>query len=1316
MAKQIVEYELNVKIDRFTSNLKRAKGEFGGTADAFTDLLKRLPRAGVMGEAFKEVAKEAKAYRDELRELEKQQAKGGKISQSKNLDMQAKGMYLRDKIMGAAKKAAYDEERQALEKLTVAQTQAYIQQNKFDSTQKNSIKIAKELAAQQERSAKAMVNHLITQRYAFYDISSSVQRAGAAMTNFAGSVLNAAAAQEAAFSQVQKTQIPIGLNEKDRKNLEGQVKKLKNELINLTMEIPKSFQELSNIAMLGAQLNVPTQDLAKFAETIAKFSTVTGVSVDEAALSFGKLANLLKIPSDQYDELASSISYVGVNSAATEAQILSTAKQIGAIATNAGFSAEEVIGLSSALASLAIAPEEARGVLQQTFQAMTMAANSYSESLGVGNEALRVFAEVSSMAGKTGKMSAEEFAKGWKEDAGGTFNKFVEGLGKTDIADTLDKIGLAGVRTSKGLSAMGNSAQDMLRQMQDAAAGMKNGFLDESFATTADDIRAKLDMMKNSFDALLAAAGSNPALVALIGQLIDGITNLNQAVTNFVNGSPALSFLIGAAVALTGLVGVLFSIAAAVGITIASMYALRTATFNAIDTNGLTKVSLFALRLSGLRGDALTAALALKGLATAEATAGTAGTVGAAGVNALKMAIKGLMIASVVGIAIVGITSLVDALFNLAPASEPAVDGIYNTAEAAETAEQRVSRLTSELENYINMLFASDMAQITLNDSLFNFGQVLAENGDMWDLNTKAGRENEKALLGVISNITTGAKGDSAKLAQDLSGLLNGIMASGKATAGVIGIIKTAIAGAAAEAKLAGQDLGIANMYGGYSSATMNIDSFLAGLKKVPQASGNAKTALEKLKDTLDNLFSGMDKKMDLADSLTNLGKTIAENGKTFSYFGKAGRDNLKAVRDSIDTLAENSNGNKKKFANDLAAMRKAMIQAGITSGPALTMIDKAMKSIGVKGKAGKNDVKDFFKFITTGAAEASASVRTLSDYADELAGVLERTMQIKFGEQIALDGVISAFDDLTKSVQAAKDAIADAKVEILGLTAEKVDLEYQLNLAIKYGDTLREASLRAKIAENAQKLAEAERKAAEAQNATSLTGTDSTSIDNRSKVRGILSEYITLIKTLAETGNFTEAQLADKAAEMGKDFHDKLIALGFKEEDITPYVNMLGDTFTGVIEKVQKGTTLKVNTDPALRALDEFVKTANGKLNKINTVTVKVKSGKTVTETAVETVSQAVMAAGASTGVNVAGVSANAAPYTNALNTVSVAQGISMQQSASATSSVISLSPDDRALLRAAIDRPVNLYTDNQKIAQSANAGNVTLAQRGIR
>jgi hypothetical protein len=67
---------------------------------------------------------------------------------------------------------------------------------------------------------------------------------------------------------------------------------------------------------------------------------------------------------------------------------------------------------------------------------------------------------------------------------------------------------------------------------------------------------------------------------------------------------------------------------------------------------------------------------------------------------------------------------------------------------------------------------------------------------------------------------------------------------------------------------------------------------------------------------------------------------------------------------------------------------------------------------------------------------------------------------------------------------------------------------------------------------------------------------------------------------------------------------------------------------------------------------------------------------------------------------------------FMNSLNQMQVQKGASSNQG----SGVVYLSPEDRALLRSAIDRPISLYTENTKIASSANAGNVVLAQRGAR
>lgn len=83
---------------------------------------------------------------------------------------------------------------------------------------------------------------------------------------------------------------------------------------------------------------------------------------------------------------------------------------------------------------------------------------------------------------------------------------------------------------------------------------------------------------------------------------------------------------------------------------------------------------------------------------------------------------------------------------------------------------------------------------------------------------------------------------------------------------------------------------------------------------------------------------------------------------------------------------------------------------------------------------------------------------------------------------------------------------------------------------------------------------------------------------------------------------------------------------------------------------------------------------------------------------------------------IRAAAVSTYGVDFMNSLNNMNVKPPLggfgAMPQASSET--MVYLSPEDRALLRQAIDRPINLYTENTRIAQSANSGNVLLAQRG--
>jgi hypothetical protein len=83
---------------------------------------------------------------------------------------------------------------------------------------------------------------------------------------------------------------------------------------------------------------------------------------------------------------------------------------------------------------------------------------------------------------------------------------------------------------------------------------------------------------------------------------------------------------------------------------------------------------------------------------------------------------------------------------------------------------------------------------------------------------------------------------------------------------------------------------------------------------------------------------------------------------------------------------------------------------------------------------------------------------------------------------------------------------------------------------------------------------------------------------------------------------------------------------------------------------------------------------------------------------------------------VRASAVRAYGVDYMNSLNQMKTgSMPMSMGAGGSNGSQVVYLSPDDRALLRAAIERPVNLFAETGKIASSANAGNVLIAQRGL-
>ena len=553
---------------------------------------------------------------------------------------------------------------------------------------------------------------------------------------------------------------------------------------------------------------------------------------------------------------------------------------------------------------------------------------------------------------------------------------------------------------------------------------------------------------------------------------------------------------------------------------------------------------------------------------------------------------------------------------------------------------------------------------------------------------------------------------------------------------------------------------------------------------------GSAESAADILSRLISEASSGTQKILDLRSSFRALGKTMSESS-SFSFDTDLGAANINAVQSIIDSIGTKADGNFKKAERNLNVFKLSLQDMGAPQR-AINIINKAIAALGgstdITKKQAKALRKEFASLFNTfevnfaaGASEAvedvENKVKTLSDYVSDLSNVLRSTFDIRYGKQTALDALTGGWLSLTEAATQAQDAVKNANNEINQSVADRSVLQYQLSVAERYKDEKRSVSLRAKLAELDQKIVEQNKQLADANSAasTELTGNSKAAIDNRAKIRDLVTQYNSYLIALANTG-MNSTNLNAEAAKLEKEFMSQAKALGFAEEELKSYTEAFKGDFTRVINGIPRDITLTVNTDPALRAIQEFVAKAQTELAKISVTApagpvtppgqkpteqffnlpgltntrpgpeIDGKKGDIVTgpkgatwawdnknkewdKIAKKAMGGYISGPGSATSdsipamlsngeyvIQAGAVSAYGLDFMNALNQQRVGFN-PMQGSAGVSgggSSVVYLSPEDRALLRAAVDRPIALYTENTRIAQSANAGNVLLAQRG--
>lgn len=1168
------------------------------------------------------------------------------------------------------------------QQIRLAQEAARENERVFQRSSAAQIKYAKEAAAAQVEYGKAVEDtqgSIISQRYALYDVARTWAVLSTAILGAAAVSAKLAIDYERNFANVVRTTGAVG----------SAVGEMRDSLIDLSTEIPVAFGEITEISALGGQLGIAAEGIDNFTSVVARLTATTNLSTEAAGTALGRFQALLGVSSEEFENLGSSILKVGINSVATESQIVSIATQISAMGGFAGLTADQVIGLSGALASVGGQPELSRGTITRTFTLI-------SRAVAEGGDALERFATISGM-------SAQQFASTWgTAQFGDTFQQFLQGINNEgqNAVQALNDLGITSVRDVPLLLRLAGAGDVVAAAFSDAASGYGEASeLGEQFGIIADTVATKLSTLANTIKAIVDAVGGEG--LGPLKALLDVVQNLAKVFLNFAQ-TPVGGFLLGTAASVAVLVGAFAALRSMQALAQASALAMRFALDQqnragiaaTMTTRGLAR-TMFEFAVGQQRATAITQAYttALNGQTTALArvragfaTAGTAVTV-------FGSVLRGLLITTGIGAALVGLTALVTTLSNsfksggdaareyfgdLRGLSEAmrADTKIFNEGgDAIRTFTTEVETNSSQLAGWARYIEMAANTKVALNEQTSQSVAGLKEETIALGENTRAQianmvanderfqkffRENAGDLEAIgfnLSDYLNSVFNEEDGATKYLEGLRQGIMDVRDAQLAAVdsaepfGYEQEQINNNAGDALavLRGLTDITKALDGSISEAAFNLsfaNEVFGAFGLNAEEAGDSVEVLDKsLQDHLDTQYAIIGNTVNVQNAMSNLGKSLFENGASFDAYSESGRANLAALQSALSAMVTAAAGNETVLATHIAGLMQALSGFGVDAVGELAYVQRYLAQLnGGRGAEGLIGVtasanaaaKALGQGFSAGANKAAKSakstveeIRTLTDYVRDLEGVFSAAFDFRFGLDQAIDSVADSYQSLidfaeraAEAVQDAAQDIMDADAKIQGLKAANTTLEYQLMVALEYGDTLRANEILAEMAENQAKLSKeqknrtkAEKDLEKAQDATSksLDGSTEASREQREQIIDLVRAYQDQVVALANTG-LNQEELAQRTRELRDQFVAQLTQLGYNRTEIEKYASSF-DGLVTAISQVPRNITISANTDPAQRAIDEYlakVRETSSAVDSLNNRTININAGNT--------------------------------------------------------------------------------------------------------
>lgn len=477
---------------------------------------------------------------------------------------------------------------------------------------------------------------------------------------------------------------------------------------NMARELPHTHDAIASVFEAGSRLGVATEHLEGFSRTMLAVEATTTLSLDNAANGFATISSIMGTSQADFDRMGSTIGYLGSNFSAVEDEILGMSTQMAGAAAQAGVTEAQLMGFSTAIASLGMSSAAGATTFSNFIGDMNRA-------VALGGARLQEFADVAGIA-------SNEFAKVFEEDASSAVLAFVSGLKSIEdeggnVLLTLNDLGLTGSYMEQMLTGL-VSGYDTLESALDSAnmAWEENVFLTNAVKERYSTLEAQVQVMKGRLRDTGITIGE--VLMPYVSDLVTGISNLVDGFSNLNDGTQKVIIVTGMFVASIGPVltiggKVIKTVLAAklmfdkwflssINLTGSIHANTASVTKNNLVTSKFQKVVVITVGLWGKYTASVNMnSLSLgKNIATQKAFIATAtGKVKALGLLKLGfMKLNAIMLANPIGMAIAGVVAL--------------TAGIVGLAKWVNRISAEYSALGEEAQQFLEVQLASSEASV----------------------------------------------------------------------------------------------------------------------------------------------------------------------------------------------------------------------------------------------------------------------------------------------------------------------------------------------------------------------------------------------------------------------------------------------------------------------------------------------------------------------------------------------------------------------------------------------------------------------------